>query len=156
MKIKIISVGKTKQKHWQLAEVDYAKRIRQYAELEQFFVKEASFDITKNVDLVKRTEAKALLGKIDDSDFVIALDKKGRQISSEQFAKFLQDNMLHGINKFTFVVGGPVGLPEEFLRQSDMVLSLSRMTFPHEMSKVILLEQIYRAFSILKGEKYHK
>jgi len=156
VKIKIISVGKTKQKHWQLAEEDYAKRVQRYAEFEQFHVKESPSDIIKNVDFVKKTEAKSILAKIDDSDFIFALDKKGKQIASEQFAKFLKDNMLHGVNKFTFVVGGPVGLPEEFLRQSDMVLSLSKMTFPHEMSKVILLEQIYRAFSILKGEKYHK
>ncbi|MFQ5864550.1 MAG: 23S rRNA (pseudouridine(1915)-N(3))-methyltransferase RlmH [bacterium] len=156
MKIKIISVGKRKEKYWQLAEEDYAQRILRYVQLEQLSVKEAPANVIKNIALVKKTEAKAILTKIDDSDFVIALDKKGKLYSSEQFAEFLQDHLLRGIKKSTFVIGGPLGLSEEFLNESDMTLSFSKMTFPHEMAKVILLEQIYRAFTILRGEKYHK
>lgn len=156
MKIKIISVGRTKEKYWRLAEEDYANRIRRYVELEQSFVKEAPSHVAKNVDLVKNTEAKAIIAKIDDGDFVVALHKQGKPYSSEQFSNFLQDNMLHRTAKLTFVIGGPLGLSEDFLNRSDVTLSLSKMTFPHEMTKVILLEQIYRAFTILRGEKYHK
>jgi 23S rRNA (pseudouridine1915-N3)-methyltransferase len=156
VKIKIISVGKTREKYWRLAEEEYTKRIQRYVELQHVSVKEAPGDMIKNVDSVKKSEANAILARLDDSDLVIALDKGGKQYSSERFAEFLQDFMLHGTKKITFVIGGPVGLSEDFLKQSHQTLSLSTMTFPHEMTIVILLEQIYRAFTILRGEKYHK
>ncbi|MFQ5825297.1 MAG: 23S rRNA (pseudouridine(1915)-N(3))-methyltransferase RlmH [bacterium] len=156
MKIKIISVGKTKEKYWQMAEADYAKRIQHYAELQQVSVKEASLDTLKNNELVKQTEANKIQEKIRKEEYVVALDKSGIQMDSEKLAEFFQKKILHGNNRINFIIGGPLGLPDDFLNQSDMTLSLSRMTFPHEMTKVILLEQIYRAFSILHGEKYHK
>lgn len=156
MKIKIITVGKTKEKYWQIAEAIYSKRIQRYVELEQVFVKEAPLDALKNLNLVKQTEANKIQAKIEKDEYVIALNKSGIQMASEKFAEFFQKKLLISINKITFVVGGPLGLSNELLNHSDLILSLSKMTFPHEMSKVILLEQIYRAFSILQGEKYHK
>jgi 23S rRNA (pseudouridine1915-N3)-methyltransferase len=156
MTIKIISVGKTREKFWQMAEAEYAKRIQRYGELHLVAVKEASLEALKNVELVKQLEANKIQEKIGNDEFVLALDKSGQQMESEKLAQFLQNKMLHGSNRITFVIGGPVGLLQDFLKQSDLTLSLSKMTFPHEMAKAILLEQIYRAFTIVRGEKYHK
>lgn len=156
MKIKLITVGKTKTKHWLAAETDFEKRIKRYAEFNSVFVKEASQKSLRNDDLVKATEAKSLLLKIEPQEFVFALDKGGKQISSQGLANFLQKKNLNGINKFAFVIGGPLGLAPEVLKRADYILSLSEMTFPHELAKVVLLEQIYRAFTILNDEKYHK
>lgn len=156
MKIKIITVGKTRQKFWQLAEREYSKRINRYIHLKQIVVEEASLNSLKNVELVWQREQKAILEKIDSGEYLIILDKRGKQISSEALAQFLQKKMIQGVRSLTFVIGGSLGFSEDFLRNAHLVLSLSKMTFPHEMAKVILLEQLYRAFSILKGEKYHK
>ncbi len=139
-----------------MAEVEYSKRIKRYAQLEHVFVKDASFESIRNAKKVMDLEANSISAKIRQNEFTVALDRKGKQMSSRGFAEFLRAKMLHGTSKIVFVVGGPLGLSEEFLKKVDSTLSLSQMTLPHELSKVILLEQIYRAFSILKGEKYHK
>ncbi len=156
MKIKLITVGKTKTKHWLEAETDFEKRIRRYAEFDSVFVKEASQKSLRNNDLVKTTEAKSLLLKIEPQDFLFVLDKSGKQISSRGLANFLEKKALHGTSKFTFIIGGPLGIAPEVLKKANYILSLSEMTFPHELAKVILLEQVYRAFTILSDEKYHK
>lgn len=156
MKIKVISVGKTKEKSWRAAEAEYSKRIMRYAQLEHIQVKNAPAGSIKNAVKVMELEANSILAKINQDEFAVALDRQGKQISSQGFAEFLSFKMLHGASRITFIVGGPLGLSDDFLNQVDSIFSLSRMTLPHELSKVILLEQIYRAFSILKGEKYHK
>ena len=156
MKIKIISVGRIKQKGWQAAEAEYSQRIMRYAKIEHVFVKDASLESIRNAKKVMALEANSILSKIKKNEFTVALDRQGEQMSSQEFAGFLSSKTLHGISKITFIVGGPLGLAEEFLKKVDLILSLSKMTLPHELSKVVLLEQIYRAFSILKGEKYHK
>lgn len=156
LKIKIISVGKIKEKNWQLAEIEYSKRIGRYAQIEHVFVKDAPFESKKNVGKVVEFEADSILDRIKGNEFTVALDRRGKQMSSELFAQFLSSKMVHGINKVTFIIGGPLGLADDLLKQVDFVLSFSKMTLPHELSKIILLEQIYRAFSIMKGEKYHK
>ena len=127
-----------------------------YAQLEHVFVKDAPVESIKNTQKVMELEANSISAKIKQDEFVFALDRHGKQMSSQGFAEFLRSKMLYGISRITFVVGGPLGLSDDFLNQVDSILSLSPMTLPHELSKVILLEQIYRAFSILKGEKYHK
>jgi 23S rRNA (pseudouridine1915-N3)-methyltransferase len=156
MKIKIVSVGKTKRLHWQLAEKEFEQRIGFYADLSLVTVKEAPFDSLKNVDLAKRAEAQDLLKKIDRREFVIVLDSSGSQMASEKFADFFQQKMSQGQNQVTFVVGGSLGFDRELVQKANLKLSLSQMTLPHELAKVVLLEQIYRAFTILRGEKYHK
>ncbi len=156
VKVKIISVGKTKENYWRLAEEDYVNRIKRYVQLELLFVKESQIVALKNENLVKKTEANSIREKIQGNEFIVALERKGRQMGSEKLAAFFHRKMLHSIGTITFVIGGPSGLSDDFLQQSDMLLSLSKMTFPHEMTRVILLEQIYRAFTILRGEKYHK
>ena len=156
MKIRIISVGKTKEQFWRLAEVKFADRIQRYADLDLVVVRDASLEATRNVGLVKKLEAEKIMSKIEPGNFVIALDKDGRHMPSEEFARFIDQKMLHGVKCMAFVVGGPLGLSSDFVSQCQMSLSLSKMTLPHELAKIFLLEQIYRAFTIIKGEKYHK
>ncbi len=156
MLIRIINVGKTKARHWQLAEAEYIQRIQKYSDLQQATVKDATREAMSNPDLAKEVEGKNLLAKISADEYTVALDSRGQQLSSEQIADFFQTRTVRGISKFAFVIGGPLGLSLQVLKKAGMVLSLSKMTLPHELSKVILLEQIYRAFSILRNEKYHK
>ncbi len=156
MLIKIITVGKTRKKPWQSAEEDFIKRIRHYSKFKEEAVKDASFNSLRNVGLVLKREAENILAMVSSRDFLIVLDKSGDQRSSLQFADFIQKKMDSGVKNLTFVIGGPFGLSEDVLNKANVVLSLSKMTFLHEMAKVILLEQIYRAFTILNGEKYHK
>ena len=127
-----------------------------YAQIEHVFVKDVPIESIKNTKKVMELEANSISAKIKQDEFAVALDRQGKQMSSPGFAEFLSSKMLHGASRITFIVGGPLGLSDDFLNQVDSIFSLSRMTLPHELCKVILLEQIYRAFSILKGEKYHK
>lgn len=144
-------------KYWQAAESDYAKRIRRYGNLDMIAVKEAPQHALRNDDLARQAEADEIARRLSGDEFVIALDRRARQLSSEGLAEFLQTSMLHGSNRLAFVIGGPLGLSEDFLNtRANRILSLSEMTFPHEMAKVILVEQIYRALTILRGEPYHK
>ncbi|MCG8604392.1 23S rRNA (pseudouridine(1915)-N(3))-methyltransferase RlmH [bacterium] len=156
MKIKIVSVGKTKQHHWQLAEKEFAQRISFYADLSQVSVKEAPLVSLKNVDLAMRAEAQELTKKIDRREFMVVLHPSGSAMTSETFADFFQQKMSQGQNQIVFVIGGSLGLDRELVQKANLKLSISQMTLPHELAKVVLLEQIYRAFTILRGEKYHK
>lgn len=156
MKFKLITVGKTRAKAWQLAEQDYISRIRRYAQLQEISVREADQRALRNDELVKEQEAGRVLAKLDAADFVVALDERGEQFSSTQLADALRLKIDGGLKRIAFVVGGPLGLHSQLLRGADLTLSLSKMTLPHELAKVVLLEQIYRAFSIMRGEKYHK
>lgn len=156
MLIKIITVGKTRKQPWQSAEQEFIKRIRHYSRLKEETVKDASFTSLRNADLVQKREAENILATVSSRDFLIVLDKSGDQRSSRKFADLIQKKMDGGVKNLTFVIGGPFGLSDEVLHKANVVLSLSKMTFLHEMAKVLLLEQIYRAFTILNGEKYHK
>lgn len=156
MKIKLITVGKVKQSYWRQAEQDFLSRIKHYINLDQVVVKDAVNRGAINDDLVKAKEAKAITEKIAADEFLVALSETGQQLRSDKFAAFFQDKMNRGITKVTFVIGGPLGLSQALLKDADTILSLSKMTLPHEMAKVVLLEQIYRAMTILRQEKYHK
>ena len=153
MHIKIISVGKIKTRHWQQAESEYIERIQRYTDFQTLTVKDSS---AGSAELIKEQETRSILDKISADDFVITLASRGQQMSSEEFAEFIRNKLLHGTNKLTFVLGGPLGLSEQVLKRANFVLSFSKMTLPHELCKVMLLEQIYRAFTIIRNEKYHK
>jgi len=155
MQIKIISVGKTKDKQWLSSEQKYIQRIGNYGRVVSLSVKEASYESLRNVDLVQKNEAKELENRMTEC-YAVALDKSGKQLSSRQFAAFMQQRMTQRTRNLAFIIGGAYGLAPSVLQRADFVLSLSKMTFLHEMSKVLLLEQIYRAFTILNGEPYHK
>lgn len=159
MRITIISVGKIKEKFFDQAVKEYAKRLSKFCRLNEEIVQDERADETYSqaeIDQVKIREGQKILSKIPKNSYIIALDIRGSQISSEDLAKKIDSLGLEGISDITFIIGGSNGLSEEVIRRADYKLSFSKMTFPHQLFKVILLEQIYRAFKINSGEAYHK
>ena len=156
MKIKIILVGKTREAFLQQGEAIFLKRLRRYTKCDIIVVRPVRLTAGTNENVVRQKEGERILQKCDASEWTIVLDSKGQQMSSEKLANFILQRKNSGIHGMTFIIGGPVGLAQEVLQQANIVLSLSRMTFTHEMTRLILYEQLYRAFTIIKGEKYHK
>ncbi len=154
--IKITVVGKTLASWWQSAEGEYLKRLSHYAKIKQVFVKEEKMAEHKTLPQIQAIEAQRIEDSLDSNEYRVALVKEGRQLSSEELARWLEKLANQGISRINFIIGGPLGLPESFVKQCDYQLSLSKMTFTHEMSRVVLLEQLYRGFSIFKNENYHK
>ncbi len=151
--IKIIAVGKVKDKHLSALIEDYAKRISRYHKIEVIEVKDEP--ITDNEKAVLDKEGQRALAKIDANDYVILLDLHGKSIDSLSLAAKI-DSLFNTHSKIAFVIGGSLGLSEELLRRADERIKLSDLTFLHQMTRLILLEQIYRSFKILNHETYHK
>lgn len=159
MKITVLAVGKLKEKYWKQAIAEYQKRLGAYTKIEVIEVpdEKAPENMSdKEVEQVKQKEGQRLLAKIKPQSTVITLEIKGNMLTSEGLAKNLQQRMVQGQSDFTFVIGGSNGLHQDVLDRSNYALSFSKMTFPHQMMRVILLEQVYRAFKIMRGETYHK
>ncbi len=156
IRIKVIAVGKTKEAWINTGMLHYQKILKKYAEMDILEIKEEKIRKSLNFKSVLEKEANRILNSLADTSLGVALDVKGGYKSSEDFAKFFEGNLNRGCNEFTFILGGPLGLSPKVLDACRVKLSLSPMTFTHEMSRIILLEQIYRAFSIIRGGKYHK
>lgn len=160
MNIEVIAVGKIKEKYLRDALAEYEKRLRPYAKLKitELADERAPENLSeKDLELVKEKEGQRILEKIKDDAFVVTLEILGRQMSSEDFAEFFQKEMLEGFGRdLVFVIGGSNGLSKYVMFRSDLALSFSEMTFPHQLMRVILLEQIYRAMKIIANEPYHK
>lgn len=159
MNIRIIAVGKLKEKYWRDACAEYAKRLGAYCSLEIVEIKESMLRQNASAadeEAVKTAEGEDILRRIDRSDYVITLEIKGRRLSSEQLADRISQLALEGRSSIAFVIGGSLGLSPEVSKRADLKLSFSEMTFPHQMMRVILLEQIYRSFKINRNETYHK
>ena len=159
MKITVIAVGKIKEKFYVDAINEYSKRLSKYCKLNFIEVKdEKTKENASSVeeDLVKETEGKRILDRISDSSKVIALAIEGDEFDSLEFAKEFETLRVSGVSDITFVIGGSLGLHKSVLDRADMLLSFSKMTFPHQLMRVILLEQIYRSFRIINNEPYHK
>lgn len=159
MKITIISVGKIKEKFFTEAIKEYSKRLSKYCKLIEESVPDEKADENfspAEIEQVKLKEGQKILNKIPKNSYVIVLDINGVQLSSEAFAKKLYTLGVEGIPDITFIIGGSNGLCEEVINSADFKLSFSKMTFPHQLFKLVLLEQIYRAFKINAGETYHK
>lgn len=159
MNIKIICVGKLKEKYLKMAQDEYLKRLGSYAKVEVIEIKDE--DIKENfseseVELAKEKEGAGILSKIKDRDIVFTLEIEGKQRTSEEFASEIEDMMVHGNSDVAFVIGGSCGISKEVMARSDRKISFSKMTFPHQIIRINLLEQIYRAFKIIKNEPYHK
>lgn len=158
MKITIIQIGKTKQSYFQEAEAEYLKRLQAFADVKIVTIKEASAPYDQNEstrNVAKDKEALELAKHIPKDTFLVALDEHGKTMTSHQFADFiLKKKDFEGAN-ITFMIGGPFGLADQILKKAQLKLSFSPMTFTHEMIRTILLEQIYRAFTIMTGKKYH-
>ncbi len=159
MNIHIISVGKIKEKYLKLGIQEFQKRLQTYCRLTflELSDEQAPENLSeKELQAIKNKEGQRILEKIKEHHYVIALDIAGVSWSSEQFSKELENLSFQGKNQVTFVIGGSNGLSEEVLNRANQKMSFSKMTFPHQLMKLILLEQVYRAFKIQKGEPYHK
>ena len=149
--IRVITVGKLKEKYLIDALKEYQKRISKYTKIEIIEVKDEDFDINKTLE----KEKESILKYIDQKDYIITLDIEGNNISSEEFASKINNIFNHNPN-ITFIIGGSYGLHKDIKNLSNYSLSFSKMTFPHQLFRVILLEQIYRTFKINNNETYHK
>jgi len=159
MKIRILTVGKLKENFAKEGVKEYSKRLSKFAQIEIVEVddektKENASEIELN--LVKDKEGSKLLAKIAEKDYVIALAIKGKTYDSVAFSNHLSDLLNQGNSTIDFVIGGSVGLSDKVLERADEKLSFSDFTFPHQLMRVVLLEQIFRAFKIAKNEPYHK
>jgi 23S rRNA (pseudouridine1915-N3)-methyltransferase len=157
--ISIISVGKLKEKYLKLGIDEFTKRLTPYAKIELMEVpdEKAPEQLSDlEMEQVKQKEGEKILSKISPDTYVIALAIEGKMKSSEELADSLDKLATYGNSKIAFVIGGSLGLSKEVLERADEKLSFSKMTFPHQMMKLILLEQVYRAFRINRGEPYHK
>lgn len=159
MKITILTVGKIKEKYFTAAITEYTKRLSRYCKLEIIEVQDEKTP-DKAPDAINRQikdkEGERLLAHVKDDSYVIALAIQGTELSSEQLAQKMDQLALNGKSHIIFIIGGSLGLSDAVLKRADYQLSFSPMTFPHQLMRVILQEQIYRAFKINAGEPYHK
>lgn len=159
MNIRIIAVGKLKEKYWRDAVAEYSKRLGAYCSLEIIEIKESPLRANPSPadeEAVKKAEGEEILRHLGKGDYVMTLEIKGKSLSSEQLAAKVADLALDGKSSIAFVIGGSLGLSPDVSRRADFKLSFSAMTFPHQMMRVILLEQIYRSYKINRNETYHK
>ena len=159
MNINIICIGKLKEKYWKDAVLEYSKRLSKYCTLSINELKEekASDNPSKAEETaIKEAEGKNIIKHMKKNTYAIALEIQGIELTSEELAKKVRTLGIEGKSGITIIIGGSVGLSEEVLSTSDFRLSFSKMTFPHQMMRVVLLEQIYRSFKIIRNETYHK
>ena len=159
MKISIVCVGKIKEKYWNDAIAEYTKRLTRYCKPE--IIEVADEKTPDNApeaieQMIKDKEGEKLLKHVDPKAKVIALAIKGKKVDSPGFAKWIDSYAISGCSHIQFVIGGSLGLSDAVLKRADGQISFSDMTFPHQMMRVVLLEQIYRSYKILSGEPYHK
>ncbi|MFS0774542.1 23S rRNA (pseudouridine(1915)-N(3))-methyltransferase RlmH [Neobacillus sp. 3P2-tot-E-2] len=159
MNISIVTVGKLKEKYLKMGIDEYLKRLNAYAKVEVVEVadEKAPEELSESEMIqVKQKEGERILAKISQDTYVIALAINGKMQSSEELADTLDKLATYGKSKIAFIIGGSLGLSEEVLKRANEKLSFSKMTFPHQLMKLILVEQIYRAYRINRGEPYHK
>ena len=159
MKITIIAVGKLKEKFYIDAVAEYEKRLSRYCKLEIVQVEDEKTPDKMGTALdetVKRKEAERILKYLKEDAYVVTLEIQGNSYDSEGFAGQVEKLATQGVSHIQFVIGGSLGLHEEICKKADLAVSFSKMTFPHQLMRVILLEQIYRAYRIINGEPYHK
>lgn len=159
MNITILCIGKLKERYWTDAIAEYSKRLSKYCSLtiNELREEKAPDNPSPSEELaVKEGEGRSILKQIKKDSYVIALEIKGKELDSEALSDKIRDLGIAGKSDLTFVIGGSLGLSEEVLARADFRLSFSKLTFPHQMMRVILLEQIYRSFKIIRNETYHK
>lgn len=155
MTIKLVCIGKTDKKELEKLIKIYSDRLQHYIKFELDIIPDLRK--TKNLDenQQKSKEGDLILAGVQNSDFVILLDENGKQYSSETFSEYIQKRMNTGLKRLIFVIGGPYGFSQEVYNRADSKISLSKMTFSHQMVRLFFTEQLYRAFTILKNEPYH-
>lgn len=155
MEILLITVGKTKTKYIVSGIEEYSKRLKHYIPFFRIEIPDVKGSKGMNENIQKEKEGLLILEKISSSDFVILLDERGEEKSSIEFSEYIQKLMLSGRKRVVFIIGGPYGFSNEIYARANSKLSLSRMTFNHEMVRMFFIEQIYRSMTILRGEPYH-
>ncbi|MFH1674952.1 MAG: 23S rRNA (pseudouridine(1915)-N(3))-methyltransferase RlmH [Pseudomonadota bacterium] len=156
MNIRLIVVGKTKAPYLTEGIKDYIQRLKRYGNVELVEVKGVPERSSQNKGYVLDKEAERILSKIEKGTFLIVLERTGRLLSSEELSELFRSYLDKGIRGWTFVIGGPLGIAPAVIEKADLVLSISKMTLTHDMTRLILLEQIYRAMTIDAGVPYHK
>ncbi|MCP1639440.1 23S rRNA (pseudouridine(1915)-N(3))-methyltransferase RlmH [Streptococcus gallinaceus] len=159
MKIKVITVGKLKEKYLKDGIAEYSKRLSRFTKLELIeLVDEKTPDKASQAEneQILEKEAQRIMGKIADRDYVIALAIEGEQFPSEKFSQILSDITVRGFSDITFVIGGSLGLAPIVKKRANLLMSFGKLTLPHQLMKLVLVEQIYRAFMIQQGSPYHK
>ena len=159
MKVTIVCVGKLKEKYWTDAVSEYSKRLSRFCDLEITELKESKLPDKASEaqeQAVIEEEGKNILKHVKDGSYVISLEILGKNLTSVELAEKMEELPLMGKSHVTFIIGGSLGLSRDVSKRADFKLSFSKMTFPHQMMRVILLEQVYRAFKINKNEAYHK
>lgn len=159
MKIDLIAVGKIKTKYLKLGIDEFARRLSRYAKVSIIDVADEKIPVNSNnreLDNLRDREAERILKRVKPNTYLIVLDEGGKALSSEGLAAWMQNLMIQGKSHLTFVIGGALGLDRKIFQSANFVLSFSKMTFTHQMIRLMLLEQIYRGFKIIQGEPYHK
>lgn len=159
MDITLVTVGKLKEKYLKKGIQEYEKRLGAYTKFNMVEVpdEKAPENLSEaDMELVKEKEGERILARIPDNAYVFALAIEGKERTSEKFAKEIEQLMIHGKSKIVFVIGGSLGLSEAVMKRSNTQISFGKMTYPHQLMRLILTEQIYRAFRIMRNEPYHK
>lgn len=154
MKIRLLVVGKTKEKEIQSGINEYLKRLTRYTNFQMEIIPDAKVSKKMSSGEVKNLEGKEILKRLD-KDVLILLDEKGKEFTSLGFAKWIENQQMNSTKQLTFLIGGAYGFSEEVYQRATSEIALSKMTFTHQMIRLIFIEQLYRAFTIIKGEKYH-
>lgn len=154
MKMKLIAIGKTDEAFLVEGIEKYLKRLKHYVSFEIIVLNDVKTGKKLNIELQKEQEGRAILEKVQSNETLILLDENGKDFTSVGFANFLQKKLNAG-NNLVFVIGGPFGFSTEVYQRADAQLALSKLTFSHQMVRLFFVEQLYRAFTIIKGEKYH-
>jgi len=154
MKLKIICLGKLKEGYFRDAENEYLKRLGPFAKIDIVELKEEKFSSPNEKEKITKTETEKVLKHLPEQAFVLALHEYAPQKTSKEFSEFLQKKTSSG-QEVVFIIGGPLGLHESLLKKANQQISFSKMTFPHQMIRIILLEQIYRSITIAKNKQYH-
>lgn len=155
MKVKLLVVGQTNMKFVEQGFDEFASRLKHYTDFEFLVIPNPKNSGKLEPAELKNKEAESVLAKFHSSDFVVLLDEKGNEYTSIEFSAFLQKRMNSGVKNLVFVVGGAFGFSEKMYERANSKLSLSKMTFSHQLIRLIFAEQLYRAFTILRNEKYH-
>lgn len=159
MNISIICIGKLKERYWTEAIAEYSKRLSSYCRLEIIELKEsrlADKPSAAEEEMVKSAEGEEILKRVKDNMHVITLEIEGKNLAFEELAAKIEALSIDGVSSIAFIIGGSLGLSQAVSRRANFKLSFSKMTFPHQMMRVILLEQVYRSFKIIRNEAYHK
>lgn len=159
MKVKLVTVGKLKEKYLKDGIAEYSKRLSRFAKVEMVELPDEKTpdkaSPAENQQIMEK-EAERILGKIADRDFVVVLAIEGQQFPSEKFSQILQDTTTKGFSDITFVIGGSLGLAPSVKKRANLLMSFGQLTLPHQLMRLVLVEQIYRAFMIQQGSPYHK